>query len=69
MKKLLIVPLFLLLGACASTVKEYPVETRVVDTSCDWVPEGSFSRKDTKETKQWMLEYEKARRANCPKKE
>lgn len=68
MKKLLMLPLFLLLGACASPGGTH-VETRVIDTACDWVPTGSFSRKDTKDTKEWMLEYEKARRVNCPAEE
>lgn len=52
------------LGGCA-TCPPPTVETRVIDTSCQWVKELTFSKNDTPETKRQIIEHDKALRENC----
>lgn len=64
-------PIALALAACAAQQPAQPSApvyvTRVVK-DCSWIPVGTYSAHDTKETREWMIAYETARQANCPKK-
>lgn len=42
------------------------VETRVIDTGCDWTRTITASAADTPETKRQIIAHNDARAANCP---
>lgn len=61
------------LSGCPATVasaKPEPTvqyETRLVDTSCQWLPVLTFSSADTAETKRGIIAYATARKQHCAK--
>lgn len=64
--KLAAILLVTVLTGCAACVPQPPPEPRVIDTSCLWVKELTFSKADTPETKRQIIEHDKALRENCP---
>ncbi len=51
--------------ASAKTEPTVQYETRLVDTSCQWLPVLTFSASDTAETKRGIIAYATARKQHC----
>ncbi len=68
MKKFLIYPLVMLLSSCAMNSPEIQTETKLIDTSCNWVRVISVSVKDqfTDETARQILAHNRQVMRNCP---
>jgi hypothetical protein len=68
MRALNLIGLVALVAACATQQAAAPCApvyvTRTVK-DCSWIPAGTYSASDTKETREWMIAYETARQANC----
>ncbi|NML34501.1 hypothetical protein [Paraburkholderia antibiotica] len=55
------------LAGCASRPSPQPVvQTRIIDTGCDWTRTITASTADTAETKRQIIAHNDARAANCP---